>query len=113
MKAFSPIASTLRASLLLCALLASACTPVVTQVRSQPITVTAGRHGKTNLTDMTIAASALQSDDISLATSMFEKVLETQPHNLEALMHDALARGVVSGGGVNDHEFVCSHGVLL
>ncbi|WP_442808638.1 tetratricopeptide repeat protein [Trinickia soli] len=85
MKAFSPIASTLRASLLLCALLASACTPVVTQVRSQPITVTAGRHGKTNLTDMTIAASALQSDDISLATSMFEKVLETQPHNLEAL----------------------------
>lgn len=85
MKTLAPVASALRVSLILCALLGSACTPVVTQVRSRPMTVTGGVHGRTSLTDMTIAASALQNGDITLATSMFGKVLETQPHNLEAL----------------------------
>lgn len=85
MKTLTPLASALRLSLIPCVLFASACTPVITQVRSRPMTVTAGAHGSTRLNDMTLAASALQNGDISLATSMYGKVLETQPHNLEAL----------------------------
>jgi Flp pilus assembly protein TadD len=96
MKTLAPVASALRVSLVLCALFASACTPVVTQVRSRPMTVTGGAHGKTRLTDMTIASTALQNGDISLATSMFGKVLETQPHNLEALT--GLAAALATSG---------------
>ncbi|MFM0671088.1 tetratricopeptide repeat protein [Paraburkholderia sediminicola] len=77
-------------------LVASGCSMLspATQVHTRPATLngvaasgnsSGNGGGSAKLDDMTLASSALQSGDLSLASTMFGKVLETQPDNLDAL----------------------------
>ncbi|WP_206951712.1 tetratricopeptide repeat protein [Trinickia acidisoli] len=99
MKAFaSPLA--LRAAFASLALVFAGCTQTV--LTSQSFAHPAFTHTVANakaggeIDDMSLAESALQSGDASLAASMFEKALEKHPHDVRAL--DGLGAALVLSG---------------
>lgn len=88
MKAFA-IALPVRACLASLALVLAGCTHTVLTSQSfahpAPLRTASGDKAAGQLDDMSLAKSALQSGDASLAASLFDKVIDKRPNDVDAL----------------------------
>lgn len=88
MKAY-PIALPVRACLASLALVLAGCTHTVLTSQSfahpVPLRTAGDDRAAGRLDDMSLATSALQSGDASLATSLFDKVIDKRPRDVDAL----------------------------